>query len=149
MLKYSTLDSKNIFKSEYLEENIYNMLDFTFEIPYDYTYNIFEVTEEFIARPDLISYKAYGDSMFTDIICKLNGISNPFELNVGMKLILPAPEEIHKFSVQPSIKDRDENWGPNTGSRQIKTKFTKRQANDAIVGDTRFKIDKTNGIIIY
>jgi hypothetical protein len=30
-----------------------------------------------------------------------------------------------------------------------KTKKEKRKANEAIVGDTRFKIDKTRGIVIY
>ena len=149
MLKHSVLDLKNTINSEYLGEQIYNMLDYTFEIPYDYSYNILEITEEYIARPDLISYKAYGDTMFTDVICKLNGISNPFELNEGMKLILPTPDDIHKFIVEPSINDRDENWGPNVQKSQAKTKYTKRQANEAIMGDTRFKIDKTNGIIIY
>lgn len=149
MLKHSVLDLKNTINSEYLGEQIYNMLDYTFEIPYDYSYNILEITEEYIARPDLISYKAYGDTMFTDIICKLNGVSNPFELNEGMKLILPTPDDIHKFIVEPSINDRDENWGPNVQKSQAKTKYTKRQANEAIMGDTRFKIDKANGIIIY
>lgn len=150
MLQHSILDFKNTINSDYLGETICNMLDFTFEIPYDYSYNIFEVTDEFIARPDLISYRAYGDTMYTDVVCKLNGISNPFELNTGMKLILPTPDEISKFVVTPSIKDRDENWGPtNGGGSMVKTKFSKRQANEAIMGDTRFKIDKANGIIIY
>ena len=125
------------------------MLDFTFEIPNTYTYSIFQVTSDYIARPDLISYDAYGDSMFADIICKLNGISNPFELNVGMKLIIPSPESITDFTVQPSLKDSDSNWGPSTGTKVTKTKKSKRQANEAIVGDVRFKIDKANGVIIY
>lgn len=150
MLQHSILDFKNTINSDYLGEAICNMLDFTFEIPYNYSYNIFEVTDEFIARPDLISYKAYGDTMYTDVICKLNGISNPFELNAGMKLIIPTPDEVNKFVVTPSIKDRDENWGPvSSGGSMVKTKFSKRQANEAIMGDTRFKIDKVNGIIIY
>lgn len=149
MLNYSVLDFKTEIKSDYLGENIFNLLDYTFEIPKSYSYNVFEVTEEYIARPDLISLDAYGDSMFGDIICKLNGISNPFELNVGMNLIIPSPEDILNFAIKPSIKDADENWGPSIGKRITKTKKSKRQANDAIVGDVRFKIDKSTGIIIY
>lgn len=150
MLNYSTMDLKTEIHSDYLNDSVYNMLDYTFQIPQSYSYNIFEVTSDYIARPDLVSYNAYGDSTFTDIICKLNGISNPFELNVGMKLILPTPEDIQKFIIIPSIKDKDENWGPNTPSQtKTKTKTSKRQANEAIVGDTRFKIDKANRIIIY
>ena len=149
MLEYSVLNLKTEIASDYLGEQIYNMLDYTFQIPQNYSYNIFEVTKEYIARPDLISYDAYGDSRYTDVVCKLNGVSNPFELNVGMKLILPTPEDISKFLITPSLKDRDDNWGPVVISAGSKNKKSKRQANEAIVGDTRFKIDKANGVIIY
>ena len=80
-LLHTSLMFKNNFSSEYLGEEMINLLDTTFVIPEYYNYNIFEVTEEYVARPDLISYDAYGDEMYTDVICKLNGISNPFELN--------------------------------------------------------------------
>lgn len=149
MLNYSVLDMKTEILSEYLGEKIYNMLDYTFVIPQSYSYNIFVVTKEYIARPDLVSYDAYGDAMYADIICKLNGISNPFELNEGMKLIIPTPECVYQFALEPSIKDRDANWGPSSGKQKVKTKASKRQANEAIMGDTRFKIDKTRGVIIY
>ena len=149
MLDYSVLNFKTEIESEYLGENVFNMLDYTFHIPYDYSYNIFEVPKEYIARPDLISYDAYGDTMYADIICKLNGISNPFELNEGMKIIVPTPDDVTRFIIEPSIKDRDENWGPTIGPKITKTKKSKRQANEAIMGDTRFKIDKANGVIIY
>lgn len=149
MLQYSTLNFKKEINSEYLGERIYNLLDYTFEIPQSYTYNIFEVTKEYIARPDLISYDAYGDNMYADIICKLNGVSNPFELNEGMKLIIPSPESIADFAIEPSIKDMDDKWGPVIAAEMIKTKRSKRQPNEAIIGDKRFKIDTKNGIIIY
>lgn len=149
MLNYSTLNFKNTIHSDYLNEDIFNMLDYTFVIPNEYSYNVFSVTSEYIARPDLISYDAYGDTMFADIICKLNGISNPFELNEGMKLILPTPDCIKYFIMEPSIKDKDENWGPDSQTNKPKKKNSKRQANIAIMGDTRFKIDKSNGVIIY
>lgn len=149
-LEYSTFEAKKTINSEYLGAEIYNMLDYTFKIPENYSYNIFEVTENYIARPDLLSYDAYGDSTFADVICKLNGISNPFELNVGMKVIIPTPEDITDFLVSPSIKDTDANWGPLSGNQSIaKNKNSKRQANEAIIGDSRFKIDKASGIIIY
>ena len=149
MLDYSVLNLKTEMQSDYLGETVYNMLDYTFTIPYNYSYIIFEVTKDYIARPDLISLDAYGDTMYTDIICKLNGVSNPFELNEGMKLIIPTPEDITNFIVEPSIKDRDENWCSSSQGVRSKTKNSKRQANEAIIGDTRFKIDKKNGIIIY
>lgn len=149
MLQYSTIDFKTKIQSDYLEDTIYNLLDYTFEIPKSYSYNVFEVTKEYIARPDLISLDAYGDDMFADIICKLNGVSNPFELNEGMKLIIPTPEDILNFALKPSEKDLDENWMNNSTSSVAKSKNEKRQANDAIIGDKRFKIDKSSKIIIY
>lgn len=147
MLSYSTLNLKSNIDSEYLSETIINLLDTTFTIPDSYTYNIFTVTKDYIARPDLISYDAYGDTMFGDVICKLNGISNPFELNVGMKIIIPSPEDIMNF-VSRSVEN---NWENETNKNVgvIKNKKSKRQANEAIIGDTRFKIDSTAGVIIY
>lgn len=147
-MQYSVLNFKKDFHSDYLGEKMYNLLDFTFEIPKTYSYNTFQVTRDYIARPDLVSYDAYGDTMFADVICKLNGISNPFELNEDMILILPSPEDILNFAVMPSNKDNDENWGRSDKSGP-KFKNQKRQANEAIVGDVRFKIDTTKGIIIY
>lgn len=149
MLDYSVLNLKREIYSDYLEETIWNMLDYSFEIPKDYSYNIFKVSKEYIARPDLVSLDAYGNTMYTDIICKLNGISNPFELNEGMKLIVPTPDYIGKFAIEPSIKDLDSNWGANMSSKISKSKKQKRQANEAILGDSRFKIDKAKGVIIY
>jgi hypothetical protein len=146
MLTYSTLNFKREFDSDYLEDRIYNLLDITFQIPENYIYNIFTVTDEYIARPDLISLDAYGDTMFADIICKLNGISNPFELNTGMKLIIPSPESIIDFAVRPGDDFMDKE---DSISQVIKTKQTPRQANEAILGDSRFKIDAATGVIIY
>ena len=65
---------------------MFNLLDKTFVIPSSYEYNVFEVTSEYIARPDLIADKAYGDVQFTSIICKLNGISRNTILRVGQTL---------------------------------------------------------------
>jgi hypothetical protein len=153
MLAYSTIDFKENIYSNFLEESICNLLDKTFVIPQSYVYNVFNVTKEYIARPDLISLDAYGDTMFADVICKLNGISNPFELNEGMKLIIPSPESIMDFVIRPNKNESEyidsiyNSTSTNKSTSANKNK--KRQANEAIVGDTRFKIDSVNGIIIY
>jgi hypothetical protein len=149
MLSYTTLNFKSQLKSDYLGEDIYNLLDRTFVVPQTYVYNVFEVTQDYIARPDLVSYDAYGDTMYADVICKLNGISNPFELNVGMKLILPAPDSIDDFTVRPNDTESILTNGLVGDGSIIKQKNSKRKANEAIVGDSRFKIDKGSKIIIY
>jgi hypothetical protein len=149
MLSYLTINNKNKIYSDFLQEYIFNMLGKTFKIPSNYSFNIFEVTKEYIARPDLISYDAYGDTMHGDIICKLNGISNPFELNEGMKLIIPTADDITEFTIKP--EDSYDESEKNFDSLQpiSKTKQDKRQANESILGDSRFKIDSSTGIIIY
>ena len=168
-LFYTTLSFKKEFNSDYLGEKMQNLLDTTFVIPQSYSYNIFEVTEEYIARPDLISYDAYGDSMYADVLCKLNGISNPFELNQGMTLIIPSPDNIMDFVINPPSSEHESesvdsykegvynsfNSGNTNGSKNGgdllvgKTKQSKRRANEAILGDSRFKINTADGIIIY
>lgn len=155
MLEYTTLNFKNTIKSDYLQEEIYNLLDLTFLIPSRYNYNIFTVTKDYIARPDLISYDAYGDETFADIICKVNGVSNPFELNEGMKLIIPSPENILDFTRKVQKYPGEDLYNSTNDAavtsmqNNAKTKRSKRQANEAIVGDKRFKIDAAAGIIIY
>lgn len=49
-----------------------------------------KVNKHYIARPDLLSLALYGTDDYGDIICKINGISNPFELNEGMILLCPT-----------------------------------------------------------
>ena len=56
-----------------------------------------EVIEDYVARPDLISLAVYGTDKYADIICKINGISNPFELNTGMILLIPSLSNLTFF----------------------------------------------------
>ena len=145
MIFHTVLNNKNIIHSDWLNEDIYNLVDSSFIIPKSYSYEILEVTEKYIARPDLISKDIYGDTIYTDLLCKLNGISNPFELNKGMLLVIPSPDNIMDFMFKPDNNDElDLNTKPIA-----KAKSDKRKANDAIVGDKRFKLDPNKGIVIY
>ena len=149
MLNYVTLLNKSTINSEYLGEEVLSLLDRTFEYVDDFSFNIFAVTEDYISRPDLISQDAYGDSMYADVICKINGVSNPFELNKGTMLILPSPEYITRFHVRPDddvlAAERDmQSYMPKP-----KAKTQKRKPNEAIIGSSRFKIDQSTGVVIY
>lgn len=148
MYQSSILLNKTQVYSEFLEENIWNLLDTTFNIPKYYDYEVVKVDQEkYIGRPDLISLDAYGDPVYADIICKLNGISNPFELNEGMMLVIPSAANISEFIQSVPLSEREST--ANLPVPKPKTKTEKRQANEAIVGDRRFKIDATKGIVIY
>lgn len=153
-LNYKTLNYKTALTSDYLEEDLQNLLDTTFIIPKSYGYSVVEVDREYIARPDLISYQAYGDTMYADVICKLNGISNPFELNEGMLIIVPAPEYIDDFVIRPNILEKETSSfksgiSNNQNTPSPKSKNQKRKANEAIINDNRYKIDKESKIVIY
>lgn len=146
------LYNKSKIKSEFLEEDIWNLLDNTFTIPKLTDYMFYEVNEEkYIGRPDLISLDAYGSTAYTDVICKVNGISNPFELNIGMILIIPGANEVNLLPRSAPVNELETNFdkeGMDIIMRQ-KRKSDVRKTNEAIIGDTRFKIDKNNGIVIY
>lgn len=147
MLFHTVLNNKKEIYSKWLNEPILNLVDSTFVIPQEYQYEILEVSDRYISRPDLLAHDVYGDTLYTDLLCKLNGISNPFELNKGMLIIVPSPECIMDFMKTVSIEEMDDSIGDNKPLPKKKTE--KRQPNEAILGDYRFKIDKTRGIIVY
>lgn len=150
MRTYNTLAYKTQIQSDYLGESLYNLLDKTFEMPFNgFTFNVLVVSEKYIARPDLISYDAYGDSSYADVICKINGISNPFELNEGMQLVIPRPDDIDKFTAQPALDDVESTTTSGTSVPQAKSKSSKRKANESVIGDKRFRINSSSKIVIY
>lgn len=147
MLLHTVLNNKKEIHSDWLNTRILNLNDSTFQIPDSYQYDVIEVSDKYIARPDLISNDVYGDTIYTDLLCKLNGISNPFELNKGMLLIIPSIDSIMSFmkTVDPTFSDVVD----NIERPKPRTKTEKRKANEAVLGDSRFKIDKNRGIVIY
>lgn len=148
MIQHTVLNNKKTIFSDWLQDNVINLGDSSFRIPDKYAYEILEVTDRYIARPDILSYDIYGDSLYSDLLCKLNGISNPFEMNEGMILVIPSPDCIMDFMKTPSIEECDTNDDVNN-KPIAKQKQQSRKANEAVVGDSRFKIDKTRGIVIY
>lgn len=151
MILHTVLNNKKNIYSEWLQDNIVNLTDQTFVIPSSYQYEILEVTEKYIARPDLLSKDIYGDALYSDLICKLNGISNPFELNEHMLLVIPSPDCIMDFMKIPTVEECDSlvSSTENNNKPIAKQKNQKRKANEAVIGDSRFSIDKTRGIVIY
>ena len=149
MIFHTVLNNKKQIYSDWLSDTIINLGDSTFQIPESYQYEMLEVSEKYVARPDLLSKDIYGDTLYSDLICKLNGVSNPFELNKGMVLIIPAPDTILSFMKTPTIEECDSNAADYSTKPISKAKTQKRKANEAVIGDTRFKIDRERGIVIY
>ena len=113
------------------------------------------VNEHYVARPDLISLALYGDDKYADIICKVNGISNPFELNENDVIYAPALEyvmdcvknygeesEIIKNPQQDMIK----NVKPDNKQKRVNET---RTPNEQLLGDKSFIIDRSMGMVFY
>lgn len=143
------LSKKENVYSEYLGEEIVDLLGKTFEIPNEYNYEVIKVDPGYECRLDLISKDIYNDEIYTDVLMKLNGPSNPFEINEDMYIIVPTLESVTDFTVKPNkIWNIDENSSSKFRPKP-KAKNEKRKPNEAIIGDRRFNIDTNSKIVIY
>lgn len=157
---YTLLEKTQLnFKTDGEDFSCWDLLDKTFIIPDDFIYSVYIVEQDYIARPDLVALALYGNDQAADFICKLNGISNPFDLNEGMVLIIPALTELNKFIYNGSDKGSELSVpGTNSEKVSISSSILKlqksitdktRQPNTAIINQPNFTIDKKKRTIIY
>ena len=112
------------------------------------------VNKYYVARPDLVSLAIYGTDDYADIICKINGISNPFELNENDILFLPDIEFIRNCCKQSSSKSEiveteDEILTPKKTNNFQKKKNERRSSNEQLEGEQNYVIDKSLGLVFY
>ena len=110
------------------------------------------VINDYVARPDLISLAVYGTDQYADILCKINGISNPFELNEGMILLIPNLSTITFFYKNRSASatfESDSTPISSTKKNFQKTKAERRSPAEQTVGSKNFVVDLSNKMIIY
>lgn len=135
-----------------------NLLDKTFEIPDDFEAQVYDVSPDYTGRLDLLVEDTYGDTIYTDIIAKLNGISNIYEVNEGDTIVLPLMKELDRFIVRPAEEWTEAGWTKKAGETipitqkkrpKAKKRSEKRRPNEAVVGDKRFNIDPISKTVIY
>ena len=143
--------SNKVYSTEgFSGENHYDLLYQTFRIPKDFKYNVYVVTDEYVARPDLLSLHVYGTVNYADVLCKLNGISNPFEFNDGMYIVAPDANDIPLFYTIDHSKEDAIQSGVTIDAKKLqKKKNETRKANEQVVGDRNFRIDRNSKIVIY
>ena len=114
------------------------------------------VNKYYVARPDLIALAVYGDDRYADILCKVNGISNPFELNENDVIILPHVETLMDLTnmspVESVFVDGKNNNELVTGFMDTELQRdvnSSRSANEQTKGMTNIVIDEENGLILY
>lgn len=153
MLDYRLINTKPLIQKD--NTSYQDLLSKTFNDDRGYYAQVIIVNEYYVARPDLISLAMYGDDKYGDIICKINGISNPFELNENDILLIPniefvneclnkqrVPSEIISNPKQDFIQPIDVN-------NKQKKKYENRSPNEQVVGDSNYIIDKSLGIVFY
>lgn len=146
-MDYTTLHNKTLRTDPKSGEDIKDLLTLTFMIPDEYSYRLYTVTKEYIARMDLIALDQYGSTDYTDILCKLNGISNPYEVNEGQMIILPNSSDMDNFRYDSDTIESDSTTNEEVPVAKKRTE--KRKTNEAVIGDSRFKIDKDQRVVIY
>lgn len=150
MISYPVMSNKVYSTEGFSGENHYDLLYQTFRIPKDFRYNVYVVTDEYVARPDLLSLHVYGTVNYADVLCKLNGISNPFELNDGMYIVAPDANDIPLFYTIDHSKEDAIQSGVTIDAKKLqKKKNETRKANEQVIGDRNFRIDRNSKIVIY
>ena len=84
------------------------------------------VSEYEAARLDLVSMKYYGTGAYVDIICKANGISNPFAVAPGTILAIPekrAATSLYKKPKKIVNSPRDQFVEPKRASQKDKARI--------------------------
>ena len=114
------------------------------------------VNKYYVARPDLIALAVYGDDRYADILCKVNGISIPFELNENDVIILPHIETLMDLTnmqpVESVFVDGKNNNELVTGFMDTELQRdvnSSRSPNEQTKGMTNIVVDDENGIILY
>jgi hypothetical protein len=151
-MDYKILRNKNIVN--YKGEKCYDLLSKTFNKDINPRGTLIIVNKHYVARPDLISLALYNEDTYADIICKVNGISNPFEINENDYLFIPSLDYIRECILTNSSSaddfiNTDDDEILNKKSNYQKKLNEKRSPNEQVVGEKSFVIDKSLGVIFY
>jgi len=153
MLDYKLINYKPTITKD--NETYIDLLSKTYDEGMVGSFSPIVVNKYYVARPDLISLAVYGDDKYGDIICKVNGISNPFELNEDMLLLLPNVEFLSSCVLKNQKKSdliedpKTDRIYKNNETNLQKKKNELRSPNQQVIGDSNYIIDKSLGIVFY
>jgi hypothetical protein len=86
---------------------------------------LYIVTEYYQMRPDIIASMKYGDAGKMGSLLKFNNISNPFAINTGTFLLVPALKSIEDtFNLKKLINQESGTSNTNTNPNEV---FKKNQ----------------------
>lgn len=151
MLEYKIINSKPTIVNNNVE--YMDLLASTFNTKISLSGTPLIVNKYYVARPDLISQAMYGTDKYADIICKVNGISNPFELNEDDMILVPSIEYCENsintnITACELITTNSTNVNSQTKNYQKTTSET-RSPNEQLSGEQNYIIDQSSGLIFY
>ena len=149
MLFSPSLARKETFHSEYLDEDIVDLLGGTFTIPRSYSFAVVPIEAGYDGRADLIADAIYNDEMYEEILTHVNGPGNPFEMCTGQTMIVPTVDMVKDFVQEPAKEWSEQYLSRKANKPKAKARSEKRKPNEAVIGDKRFNIDTQSKIIIY
>jgi hypothetical protein len=136
------------------KETFMDLLAPVYKTDYSPQGRVIIVNQYYVSRPDLISLAVYGDDKYGDIICKLNGISNPFELNENDLLFVPAIDDINqlvsKNDTASKLVDESDELSPISNKVDLRKKYSEKRApNELTIDKSNYIIDKSLGLVFY
>ena len=149
MLFSPLLARKETYHSEYLDEDIVDLLGATFDIPRSYSFAIVPIEDGYDGRADLIADAIYNDEMYQEILTRVNGPGNPFEMISGQIMVVPTTDMLDDFIQEPAKEWSEQYLAKQAAKPKPKARNEKRKPNEAVIGDKRFNIDTQSKIIIY
>ncbi len=151
MLDYNILNKKpSLFQNT--DNEYIDLAQQTFNFKKSIKGEVLIVNQYYVARPDLISLAMYGDDTYADIICKVNGISNPFELNENDIIFIPDVDELSEltkvqYKSSGLVNESDNLFNDKKDKR--KKISEKRAPNEMVVGEQNYIIDHSLGLVFY
>lgn len=153
-LNYKILDKKPVVEQDGLR--YMDLLSQTIDPTTEITGSFLVINKHYVARPDLISLAVYGDDQYADILCKINGISNPFEMNENDVIIIPHVEVLQDITrVSPVVSQFITDNNPVTFISSINDDSLQREfnstrsPNEQTKGMKNLVIDEENGLLLY
>ena len=153
MLNYKLLNHKLIINKD--NESYIDLMSKTWDETAGFSPDVLIVNKYYVARPDLISLALYGDDKYADILCKLNGISNPFEINEDNIIVVPNIEYLNDClykgnNTSDIIEDsKTETIQKIDKYNKQKRRNEDRSPNEQTIGESNFVIDKSLGLVFY
>jgi hypothetical protein len=157
MLLFKTISDKPFFSGSFTQKILSKSTVRFDSIQSTSNYTLHRVDSSEEMRPDLISVLYYGTENYADILCKYNGISNPFSLIRDQLIRIPTNPTAYFVKTQDIIDKGTVKAAPNvilaTNKDASRLSYLKKlgtsltQPNLTLPNDKNIKVQ--NGKVIF